>query len=195
MLQKIIAFSVKQKLLVGLGVLALLAVGIYELGKLPIDAVPDITDNQVQLITVAPSMGATDIERLITVPVEQANRNIPGLKNLRSFSRFGLSIVTLVFDEDVSVYWARQQVSERLASINAQIPAGITPPTMAPITTGLGEIYQYVLRPEKGYEKQWTPTELRTLQDWVVRKQLLGVKGVADVSSYGGFQKQYEVSL
>lgn len=195
MLQKIIAFSVKQKLLVGLGVLALLAVGIYELGKLPIDAVPDITDNQVQLITVAPSMGATDIERLITVPVEQANRNIPGLKNLRSFSRFGLSIVTLVFDEDVSVYWARQQVSERLASINAQIPAGIAPPTMAPITTGLGEIYQYVLRPEKGYEKQWTPTELRTLQDWVVRKQLLGVKGVADVSSYGGFQKQYEVSL
>lgn len=195
MLQKIIAFSVKQKLLVGLGVLALLAVGIYELGKLPIDAVPDITDNQVQLITVAPSMGATDIERLITVPVEQANRNIPGLKNLRSFSRFGLSIVTLLFDEDVSVYWARQQVSERLTSINAQIPAGIAPPQMAPITTGLGEIYQYVLRPEKGYEKQWTPTELRTLQDWVVRKQLLGVKGVADVSSYGGFQKQYEVSL
>jgi cobalt-zinc-cadmium resistance protein CzcA len=195
MLQKIIAFSVKQKLLVGLGVFALLAVGIYELGKLPIDAVPDITDNQVQLITVAPSMGATDIERLITVPVEQANRNIPGLKNLRSFSRFGLSIVTLVFDEDVSVYWARQQVSERLTSINAQIPAGISPPTMAPITTGLGEIYQYVLRPEKGYEKQWTPTELRTLQDWVVRKQLLGVKGVADVSSYGGFQKQYEVAL
>lgn len=195
MLQKIIAFSVKQKLLVGLGVLALLAVGIYELGKLPIDAVPDITDNQVQLITVAPSMGATDIERLITVPVEQANRNIPGLKNLRSFSRFGLSIVTLVFDEDVSVYWARQQVSERLTSINAQIPAGIAPPQMAPISTGLGEIYQYVLRPEKGYEKQWTPTELRTLQDWVVRKQLLGVKGVADVSSYGGFQKQYEVAI
>lgn len=195
MLQKIIAFSVKQKLLIGLGVLALLALGIYELGKLPIDAVPDITDNQVQLITIAPSMGATDIERLITVPVEQANRNIPGLKNLRSFSRFGLSIVTLVFDEDVSVYWARQQVSERLTSINAQIPAGIAPPQMAPITTGLGEIYQYVLRPEKGYEKQWTPTELRTLQDWVVRKQLLGVKGVADVSSYGGFQKQYEVSL
>lgn len=195
MLQKIIAFSVKQKLLVGLGVLALLSVGIYELGKLPIDAVPDITDNQVQLITVAPSMGATDIERLITVPVEQANRNIPGLKNMRSFSRFGLSIVTLVFEEDVSVYWARQQVSERLTLINSQIPAGISPPQMAPITTGLGEIYQYVLRPEKGYETQWTPTELRTLQDWVVRKQLLGVKGVADVSSYGGFQKQYEVSL
>jgi len=195
MLQKIIAFSVKQKLLVALGVLLLVVTGVYQLTKLPIDAVPDITDNQVQLITVAPSLGATDIERLVTVPAEQICRNIPGLKNMRSFSRFGLSIVTLVFEEEVDVYWARQQVSERLVVINAQIPKGVGQPQMAPITTGLGEIYQYVLRPAKGYEKQWTPTELRTLQDWFVRKQLLGVKGVADVSSYGGYQKQFQVTL
>ncbi len=195
MLQKIIAFSVKQKLLVALGVVALIVTGVYQLTKLPIDAVPDITDNQVQLITVAPSLGATDIERLVTAPVEQICRNIPGLKNMRSFSRFGLSIVTLVFEEDVDVYWARQQVSERLVVINAQIPKGVGQPQMAPITTGLGEIYQYVLRPAEGYEKQWTPTELRTLQDWFVRKQLLGVKGVADVSSYGGYQKQFQVTL
>lgn len=195
MLQKIIAFSVKQKLLVALGVLVLVVTGLYQLTKLPIDAVPDITDNQVQLITVAPSLGATDIERLVTVPAEQICRNIPGLKNMRSFSRFGLSIVTLVFEEHVDVYWARQQVSERLVVINAQIPKGVGQPQMAPITTGLGEIYQYVLRPEKGYEKQWTSTELRTLQDWFVRKQLLGVTGVADVSSYGGYQKQFQVTL
>lgn len=195
MLQKIIAFSVKQKLLVALGVVALIVTGMYQLTKLPIDAVPDITDNQVQLITVAPSLGATDIERLVTAPVEQICRNIPGLKNMRSFSRFGLSIVTLVFEEDIDVYWARQQVSERLVVINAQIPKGVGQPQLAPITTGLGEIYQYVLRPAKGYENQWTPTELRTLQDWFVRKQLLGVKGVADVSSYGGYQKQFQVTL
>jgi cobalt-zinc-cadmium resistance protein CzcA len=176
-------------------VVALIVTGMYQLTKLPIDAVPDITDNQVQLITVAPSLGATDIERLVTAPVEQICRNIPGLINMRSFSGFGLSIVTLVFEEDIDVYWARQQVSERLVVINAQIPKGVGQPQLAPITTGLGEIYQYVLRPAKGYENQWTPTELRTLQDWFVRKQLLGVKGVADVSSYGGYQKQFQVTL
>lgn len=195
MLKRIISFSVKNKLLVGLGILALMLGGIYEVTRLPIDAVPDITDNQVQVITVVPSLGAPDVERLITVPIEQSNRNIPGLVNMRSFSRFGLSIVTLVFGEDVDVYWARQQVSERLVTISQQLPPGLAVPTLAPITTGLGEIYQYVLRPEKGYEDSFDAIKLRTLQDFVVRRQLRGVEGVADVSSYGGYQKQYEVSV
>ena len=195
MLQKIISFSVKNKWIVTLGVIALVIGGIWQMTRLPIDAVPDITDNQVQVISVVPSLGAPDVERLITVPVEQGTRNISGIKNIRSFSRFGLSIVTIVFEEDIDVYWARQQVSERLITIQQQLPAGLTIPTMAPITTGLGEIYQYVLRPAPGYEAKYSPTELRTLQDFIVRKQLRGVAGVADVSSYGGFQKQYEVSL
>ncbi len=195
MLKKIISYSVTNKLIIAFGVLALIIGGVWQLTKLPIDAVPDITDNQVQVITVVPSLGAPDVERLITVPIEQGTRNIGGLHSMRSFSRFGLSIVTLVFDEDVDVYWARQQVSERLVVVQQQLPPGLAVPSMAPITTGLGEIYQYVLRPAPGYEVRYSPTELRTLQDFVVRRQLRGVQGVADVSSYGGFQKQYEVAL
>ncbi len=195
MLQKIISFSVKNKLIVAFGVIALILLGSWQLTRLPIDAVPDITDNQVQIITVVPSLGAPDVERLITVPLEQGTRNITGLQSMRSFSRFGLSIVTLVFGEEVDVYWARQQVSERLVVVQQQLPVGLAVPSMAPITTGLGEIYQYVLRPAPGYEGRYSPTELRTLQDFVVRRQLRGVQGVADVSSYGGYQKQYEVAM
>ncbi|MDR0195208.1 MAG: CusA/CzcA family heavy metal efflux RND transporter [Myroides sp.] len=195
MLNKIIEFSVKNKLIIGLFVLALIGVGIYQTTKLPIDAVPDITDNQVQVITVAPSYGATDIERLVTFPIEQANSNIPGIKNMRSFSRFGLSLVTIVFEEDVDVYWARQQVSERLNQIKADIPQDIGQPELGPISTGLGEIYQYVVRPLDGYENKYDLTELRSIQDWVVRRQLLSVKGVAEVSSFGGKLKQYEIAV
>lgn len=195
MLNKIIEFSVKNKLIIGLFVLALIGVGIYQTSKLPIDAVPDITDNQVQVITVAPSYGATDIERLVTFPIEQANSNIPGIKNMRSFSRFGLSLVTIVFDEDVDIYWARQQVGERLNQIKADIPQDIGQPELGPISTGLGEIYQYVVRPLEGYEDKFDLTELRSIQDWVVRRQLLSVKGVAEVSSFGGKLKQYEIAV
>lgn len=195
MLNKVIEFSIKRKLIIGLFVLGLIGVGSYQLTRLPIDAVPDITDNQVQIITTAPSFGATDIERLVTFPIEQANINIQGIKELRSFSRFGLSLVTIVFEEDVDVYWARQQVSERLQTIKSQIPAGIGESELGPITTGLGEIYQYVVRPEKGYENQYDPTELRTIQDWIIRRQLLNVKGVAEVSSFGGKLKQYSVEV
>ena len=195
MLNKIIEFSVKNKLLIGLFVLALIGYGTYQFTKLPIDAVPDITDNQVQVITIAPSFGATDIERLITFPVEQANNNIPGLKQIRSFSRFGLSLVTIVFDDNTDVYWARQQVAERLQQVQSQIPKGIGNPELGPVTTGLGEIYQYVVRPKKGYEHQFDATELRTIQDWIVRRQLLGVKGVAEVSSFGGKLKQYTIAV
>ncbi len=195
MLNKIIAFSIKNKLIIGLFILALIGYGSYQITKLPIDAVPDITDNQVQVITSAPSLGAPDVERLITFPIEQANSNIPGLKEIRSFSRFGLSLITIVFNDDVDVYWARQQVTERLKSAQEQIPKGLGSPMLAPVTTGLGEIYQYVLRAKHGYETKYDATELRTIQDWIVRRQLLGVKGVADVSSFGGKLKQYEIAI
>ncbi|NBR13969.1 MAG: efflux RND transporter permease subunit, partial [Crocinitomicaceae bacterium] len=195
MLNKIIEFSLKNKLIVGLFTIALMIYGIFEVTKLPIDAVPDITNNQVQIITVASSYGATDIERLVTFPIEQANSNIDGIKEIRSFSRFGLSLVTIVFEDDMDIYSARQQVSERLQKIQNQIPPGVGVPELGPISTGLGEIYQYVLRPKKGYENKYDATELRTMQDWVVRRQLLGVKGVAEISSFGGKLKQFEISI
>lgn len=195
MLTKIIGFSIRNKLIIGLFVLTLVGFGIYETTKLPIDAVPDITNNQVQVITVAPSFGATDIERLVTFPIEQANSNIKGMLEIRSFSRFGLSLVTIVFDDATDIYWARQQVAERLQKIQGLIPPGIGTPELGPISTGLGEIYQYVVRPEEGYENKYDATQLRTIQDWIVRRQLLGVKGVAEVSSFGGKLKQYEIAV
>lgn len=195
MLDKIIYFSIKNKLLIGLMVLALIAWGSYSVRQLPIDAVPDITNNQVQIITTSPSNGAEDIERFVTFPVEQTIATIPGIEEVRSFSRFGLSIVTVVFKDNVEVYWARQQVSERLLDVAKQIPDGMGTPQMAPVTTGLGEIYQYIIHTEKGYEDQYTTTDLRTIQDWIVRRQLLGVEGIADVSSFGGYLKQYEIAL
>lgn len=195
MLHKIIELSIRNKLLTGLFVIVLIIFGIYEATKLPIDAQPDITNNQVQVITMAPALGATDIERLITFPIEQANSSISGITEIRSFSRFGLSLVTIVFDDDTDVYWARQQVAERLQSVQNEIPDGIGTPELGPISTGLGEIYQYVVRTEKGYEDRYDVTELRTIQDWIVRRQLLGVKGVAEVSSFGGKLKTYEIAV
>ncbi|MDV3628668.1 CusA/CzcA family heavy metal efflux RND transporter [Elizabethkingia anophelis] len=195
MLNKIIEFSIKNKLIIGLMTLALVIYGVIELRKLPIDAVPDITDNQVQIITTSPSLGAPDVERFITFPIEQVSRNIVGVKQIRSFSRFGLSVITIVFNEDTNVYLARQQVAERLQQVSQDIPKEIGVPAMAPITTGLGEIYQYVVRPKKGYEHRYSAMDLRTIQDWIVRRQLLGVEGVADVASFGGDLKQYEVAI
>lgn len=195
MLNRIISFSVRNKLIIGLFTLALIGYGSYQFTRLPIDAVPDITNNQVQVITIAPSFGATDIERLVTFPIEQANNNISGLKEIRSFSRFGLSLVTIVFDDATDVYWARQQVAERLQKVQSAIPQGIGVPELGPVSTGLGEIYQYVVRPKEGYENKYNETELRTIQDWVVRRQLLGVKGVAEVSSFGGKLKQYAIEV
>ncbi|MCS7004710.1 MAG: CusA/CzcA family heavy metal efflux RND transporter [Cytophagales bacterium] len=194
-LSYMIYFSVRNKLVIGLLVAVLLIYGSYQLAKLPIDAVPDITNNQVQIITTAPFFGAEDIERLVTYPIEFAVRNIPHVIELRSFSRFGLSLITIVFEDDIDIYWARQQVSERLQQIQSQIPSQVGKPELAPITTGLGEIYQYVIKPKKGYENQYDIITLRTLQDWIVRRQLLGVEGVADVSSFGGKVKQYQISL
>lgn len=195
MLDKIIQNSIKNKIIVGLLTLALVIWGGYSLTQLPIDAVPDITNNQVQVITTSPSLAAEEVERLITFPIEITMATIPQLEEIRSFSRFGLSVVTIVFKEDVDVYWARQQVNERLADVQAQIPPGVGQPGMAPITTGLGEIYQYVVGTEPGYEEQYDARELRTIQDWIVRRQLLGTPGVADVSSFGGYLKQYEIAI
>lgn len=195
MLNNIISFSVRNKLIVGLFVGVLICWGGYELTRLPIDAVPDITDNQVQIITVSPSLGAPDVERLISFPVEQACSNISGLKQIRSFSRFGLSLVTIVFTDQTDLYWARQQVNERLQQVTREIPAGIGSPELAPISTGLGEIYQYVVRPKDGYEGKFDAMQLRTIQDWTVRRQLMGTPGVAEVSSFGGMLKQYEIAV
>ncbi|MBL7850493.1 MAG: efflux RND transporter permease subunit [Cyclobacteriaceae bacterium] len=195
MLDKIISFSIRNKLVIGLLTVGLILWGLNALRHLPIDAVPDITNNQVQVITVAPSQSALDIERLVTFPVEQNVATIPGIHEVRSFSRFGLSVVTIVFEDDIDVYWARQQVNERLVEIQNQIPPGVGEPKLAPITTGLGEIYQYVIHPLPGYEDKYTSMELRTIQDWIVRRQLLGTPGVADVSSYGGYLKQYEIAI
>src|SRR5690606_38748098 len=142
-------------------VLGLIGYGSYELNRLPIDAVPDITNNQVQVITVAPALGAPDVERLITFPIEQVNNNIPGLLELRSFSRFGLSVVTIVFEDNIDIYWARQQVTERLQPARNQIPQGFGTPVLAPVTTGLGEIYQYTVRPQEGYEGKFDAMDLR----------------------------------
>ncbi|WP_035566614.1 CusA/CzcA family heavy metal efflux RND transporter [Hymenobacter sp. IS2118] len=195
MFDRLIHFSIHNKLIIGLLTLALVAWGSYSLKHLPIDAVPDITTNQVVVYTVAPSLAASDIERLVSFPVEQSVATIPELEEVRSFSRFGLSVVTIVFHDNVDIYWARQQIAERLREAESQIPPGTGRPTLAPVTTGLGEIYQYVLRPAPGYEKVHEARELRTMQDWIVRRQLLGTPGVADVSSFGGLLKQYEVAL
>jgi len=195
MLNTTIRFSVRNKLIIGLCSLALIIWGAIDLRKLPIDALPDITSNQVQVITVSPSLAAPEVERLVTFPIEQANANIPGITEMRSISRFGLSVVTVVFNDKTDIYWARQQVSERLNHVKDQIPVSAGRPELAPATTGLGEIYQYVLRPKKGYETKYDLTELRSIQDWIVRRQLLGTAGVADVSSFGGYLKQYEIAV
>jgi cobalt-zinc-cadmium resistance protein CzcA len=195
MLNKIIQFSIKNKLVIGLFTLALIIWGVYSAKKLPIDAVPDITNNQVQIITLSPSLAAQEVEQLISFPVEQTMATIPEIKEIRSISRFGLSVVTVVFHDDANIYWARQQVGERLVEARNQIPDNIGNPEMAPISTGLGEIYQYVLHAKKGYENKYDAMSLRTIQDWIVRRQLLGTPGIADVNSFGGLLKQYEIAL
>jgi cobalt-zinc-cadmium resistance protein CzcA len=195
MLNKIIDFSVKNKLVVGIFTFALIIWGVMSLNKLPIDAVPDITNNQVQIITVSPSLAAQEVEQLISYPVEQTMSLIPEIQEVRSISRFGLSVVTVIFHDDANIYWARSQVAERLPEARSKIPEGTGEPEMSPISTGLGEIYQYVLHPKKGFENKYNATDLRTLQDWYVRRQLLGTPGIAEVNSFGGFLKQYEIAL
>ncbi len=195
MFDTIIAYSVRNKLVVGLFVLALILWGLYSLRQLPVDAVPDITNNQVQIITSSPTLATQEVEQFITTPVELALQNLQDLEEIRSISRFGLSVVTVVFDEATNVYLARQLVSEHLREAEANIPAGLGTPEMAPISTGLGEIYQYIVRPAPGYEDRYSATELRSIQDWIISRQLSGIEGVVEVNALGGYLKQYEVAV
>lgn len=195
MFQKIIQLSIKNKVTVGMLTLLLVVWGAWSLSQLPFDSTPDITNNQVQVITQAPSLGAQEVEQFITTPVEMALANVPRVLERRSVSSSGLSVITLVFDDDVDIYWARQQVSQQLKEAEEVIPQGKSSIGMAPVTTGLGEIYHYTIRPKKGYEHKYSLTDLRTIQDWIVRKQLSGTEGVAEVSGWGGYVKQYEVAV
>ena len=195
MVEKIIHFSIKNKFIVGLFILALIGWGTYSLTHLPIDAIPDITNNQVQIISIAPSLAVQEVESFITAPIEIAVVNIPDIIELRSISRLGLSVVTVVFKDGVDVYWTRQQLSERLKEAEDVIPSGLAKIELAPISTGLGEIYQYRLAVEKGYEHKYNSMDLRTIQDWIVRRNMLGTSGVADINSYGGLVKQYEIAV
>tara|TARA_R110002073_G_scaffold279026_1_gene443045 strand:+ start:310350 stop:314729 length:4380 start_codon:yes stop_codon:yes gene_type:complete len=195
MLNKVIKYAITHKLIIGLLTLALIITGLYSLKQLPVDAVPDITNNQVQVITTSPTLAAQEVERLITFPIELTMATIPQIEEIRSFSRFGLSVITIVFEENVDIYWARQQVNERLAEAEAKIPTGVGKPAIAPLSTGLGEIYQYVITTKPGYEDKYNAIELRTIQDWIIKRQLVGTPGVADVSSFGGLLKQYEIAI
>lgn len=194
MFQKLIDESIRHKLVVGVFTIALVIWGVWSLVHLPFDSTPDITDNQVQVITQAPSLGAQEVEQNITSPIEMALANIPRLQERRSISRSGLSVITLVFDDDADIYWARSQVSQMLEEVTKSLPKN-TDTEMGPIATGLGEIYHYTIRAKKGYEKKYSLTQLRTIQDWIVRKQLSGTPGVAEVSGWGGYVKQYEVAV
>ncbi|MCS4238136.1 cobalt-zinc-cadmium resistance protein CzcA [Myroides gitamensis] len=195
MLDKIIQFSIRNKFIVGLFVLGLIAVGSYSLMNLPMDTQPDITNNQVQIITSSPTLATQEVEQFITYPIEQAVKPIPNITELRSISRFGLSVVTVVFSEDTDIYWARNQINENLKAAEEVIPKNVGTPELAPVSTGLGEIYQYVVYAKEGYEEQYNSMELRTIQDWIIKPQLIGVKGVAEVNTLGGHLKQYEVSV
>ncbi len=171
------------------------AVGLWSAFHLPVDAVPDITNNQVQVITTSTNLAAQEMELLVTAPLEMALSSLPEKLEIRSISRFGLSVITLVFKDEVDVYKARQWVSERLATVAAELPAGVSAPELGPPSTGLSEIYQYTLEPQPGYEQAFSLTRLRDLQDWIVKRQLLGTEGVADVSSFGGFVREVEVAV
>jgi cobalt-zinc-cadmium resistance protein CzcA len=195
MISAIINFSIRNKLLVGLMLAGLIAWGVFSALSLPLDAIPDVTNNQVQVITQSPALAAQEVEQLITVPLELELRTIPGVTEIRSISRFGLSVITVVFEEDVDTYHTRQLVAEKLKTAEADLGQGLGAPGMAPITTGLGEIYQYTLKPQPGYEKKYGLAQLREIQDWLVKRRLAGVNGVVDVSSFGGYVRQYEVSV
>lgn len=195
MFKKIVRFSIRKKLFVALTTLFLMIGGIYSMLTLPIDAVPDITNNQVQIVTVSPTLAPQEVEQLITFPIEVAMSNIMNVQEIRSVSRFGLSLVTVVFKESVPTLDARQLVNEQIQTVAGEIPSNLGVPEMMPITTGLGEIYQYVLKVAPGYEKKYDAMELRTIQDWIVKRQLSGIPGIVEINSFGGYLKQYEVAV
>lgn len=195
MLDKVIHFSIRNKFIIAMMVLALIAVGAYSVSTLPMDTQPDITNNQVQIITSSPTLATQEVEQFITYPIEQAVKPIPNITELRSISRFGLSVITVVFTEDTDIYWARAQINEKLAEAVEIIPKSVGTPELAPVSTGLGEIYQYVVYPKEGYQDKYNAMDLRTIQDWIIKPQLIGVKGVAEVNTLGGELKQYEIAV
>lgn len=195
MINQIISFSIKNKLIIGLLTLALIIGGIWSMTKVPLDAVPDITNNQVQVITQAPNLGTEDIEQFVTYPVEVAMANLPGVIEIRSISRFGLSVVTIVFEDDMGTYLPRQLVGEKLTEVKEEIPKGFGEPSMGPISTGLGEIYQYTLKVDSAHRGQYSSSDLRTMQDWIVARQMAMVPGVVEINAIGGKIKQYEVAI
>ncbi len=195
MINKIISFSIKNKFIVGLLLLALVGTGIYSMMTINLGSVPDITNNQVQVITVSPTLSTEDIEQFVTYPVELEMANLPGIQEIRSISRFGLSVVTIVFKDNMGTYLPRQVVQEKLNTVKEEIPAQFGEPFMGPITTGLGEILQYTIQTKPGYDTVYTPQQLRTIQDWIVKRQLALIPGVVEVNSFGGSIKQYEIAL
>ncbi len=195
MLDKIIEFSIRNKLIVILFTFTIAAYGLYAVFRIPVGAVPDITNNQVQVITTSGNLSTQEIEQYITAPVEMEMANLPGVKEIRSVSKFGISMVTIVFDESLGTYLPRQLIAEKIKSAAAKIPEGFGEPEMGPITTGLGEIYQYTLNIKEGFEGKYNATDLRTIQDWVIKRRLSGIAGVVEINSWGGYLKQYEVSV
>ena len=195
MIDSIIRFSIYNKLIIITLTFGLVIWGGYSVTQLTVDALPDITSNQVQILTQSPALAATEVEKFITVPLEISLRTVPNTQEIRSFSRMGLSVITVVFDDDVPMEKARQQIFEKLREAEPNLVAGAGRPEMAPITTGLGEFYQYTLVVDRKFKSKYSLTDLRTFQDWIVKRQLLGIKGVVEISSYGGMMKQYEVSI
>jgi cobalt-zinc-cadmium resistance protein CzcA len=194
-LDKIIKFSIKNKIVIGIMTLLLIIWGVWSATKLSVDAVPDITNNQVQIFTSCPTLAGQEVEQLVTFPIEQSLANIPHIEEVRSISRFGLSVITVVFKDEVDIYFARQLINEKLKEAQEKIPNGIGTPELAPVSTGLGEVYQYIIHPTKGNESKYNAKDLRTMQDWIVARQLNGTPGIAEVNSFGGELKQYEVSI
>ena len=195
MINKIIQFSIQNKFAVGIFTIALIVYGIYSATRLPIDAVPDITNNQVQVFTLSPSLAAQEVEQFVTAPIERSLASLPDLVEVRSISRFGLSVITIVFHDKVDIYFARMLVDQRLKEAEESIPEGMGKPFMGPVSTGLGEVFQYVLHVKKGFENKYTDMQLREMQDWIVARQIIGTPGVAEVISFGGHLKQYEVAI
>lgn len=195
MLTHIINFSIKNKFVVLLFTTFIIGFGLYSLTQIPIGAVPDITNNQVQVITTSQNLSTQDMEQFITYPVELEMANLPGVKEIRSVSKFGLSVVTIVFDDELGTYLPRQLIAEKIKSASEKIPAGFGAPEMGPITTGLGEIYQYILDVKPEFKDKYTVEDLRTIQDWIVKRQLSGIPGVVEINTWGGLLKQYEVAI
>ncbi len=195
MIDAVISFSIRNKLIILFFTAGLIVYGMWSMFQVPLDAVPDITNNQVQVITQAPNLGTEDIEQFITYPVEVAMANLPGVDEIRSVSRFGLSVVTIVFEDDMGTYLPRQLVAEKLTEVKETIPEGFGLPFIGPISTGLGEIFQYTLEVDSAHKEHYSSTDLRTIQDWIIRRQMAMIPGVVEVNAFGGNIRQYEIAV